>query len=415
MLETIFLGRQPILDRDQHVVAYELLFRASATAQTAVFPEVKKASIQVIATTFSSMGVGAVLGSCRGYFNIAAEVLMSDVLEALPCDRVALEILETMKVDEAVSQRCIELKEKGFMIALDDYVPDDPREAMLGVADLVKVDLVGLDEPALRALVRHLRKWEVQLLAEKVETREEFDLCRKLGFELFQGYFFARPIVLEGGALDSKRTALLELLQRVSNEDDQELVVETLKRNSNLSINLLKLVNSVAMPSRTTISRIEDALRYLGRRQLQRWVTILLFAGEDNSGLRSPLFSMASRRGRLMELIIERSPDGKEHGEADRAFLVGMLSLADVLLSRPIGEVTAELNLDSEVEAALLEHEGAYGRLLQLVERIEYFEQGDYDRIAELLAEFGLEMRELQELDTETYSWIHGLVDEQAP
>lgn len=414
MIQNVFLGRQPILDRDQKLVAYELLSRASATAQHAVIQEVSKASIQVIATTFSSMGVNAVLGDCRGFFNLSAEVLMSDALEALPCDRVALEILETVEASEAVSQRCRYLREQGFLIALDDYVPGDPRETMLDVVDVVKVDLPGLEEPALRDLVRRLRGRPVQLLAEKVETPEQFDLCGKLGFDLFQGYFFARPVVLEGSSLDSKRAALLELLRHLSDEEGQLLAVETLKRNSNLSISLLNLVNSAAMPTRTKISRIEDALRYLGNRQLQRWVTILLFAGDDKSGLRSPVFQMASRRGRLMELIVERAHQGRERGNSDRAFLVGMLSLADVLLSRPIEDVAAELNLDADVENALVDRSGPLGQLLQLVMRLESFEPDGYDQIETMIGPFGLSMHDLQKLDIETYAWVHGLVDNNA-
>lgn len=409
MVQNVFLGRQPILDRDQKLVAYELLSRSSATAQHAVIQEVSKASIQVIATTFSSLGVQAVLGDCRGFFNLSAAVLMSDALEALPCDRVALEILETVSPSEAIAKRCRFLREQGFLIALDDYAPGDERETMLDVVDLVKVDLPGLTERELRGLVRRLRGRHVQLLAEKVETREEFDLCRRLGFDLFQGYFFARPVVLEGTSLDSKRAALIELLRHLSDEEGQNLAVETLKRNSNLSMNLLNLVNSAAMPASAKISRIEDALRYLGSRQLQRWVTILLFAGDDKSGLRSPIFQMASRRGRLMELVFQRGGSGAQD-ESDRAFLVGMLSLADVLLSRPIENVTAELNLDPDVEAALVERGGRLGELLEMVMRLEYFERDGYDRIEKAIGSFGLNMEDLQELDTETYAWVHGLV-----
>ena len=159
---------------------------------------------------------------------------------------------------------------------------------------------------------------------------------------------------------------------------------------------------------------IEDALHYLGRRQLQRWVAILLFAGGDESGLRDPLFQMASRRGRLMELIIERAPDGGDASAAASAFLVGMLSLVGALLAKPIEDALADLNLDAEIEAALIERSGPFGQLLRLVERLEVLERGDYDRIAHLLDDFGLEMADLQQIDLETHAWVHGLVDHGA-
>ena len=187
MSQGTFVGRQPIVDRDQRVVAYELLFRSSAEARVADFDEVGRAAVRVMVDTFAALGMEAVLGRAQGFFNVTGEVFLSESIEALPRDRVVLEILESVEPTPEIQARCRELQEAGFAIALDDWVADDPRECLLPWASVVKVDLPAVPRKELRKLVRKLKEAEVQLLAEKVETAEEFEVCRKLGFDLFQG------------------------------------------------------------------------------------------------------------------------------------------------------------------------------------------------------------------------------------
>ena len=405
-MERVFVGRQPIVDRRQQVVAYELLFRASARADRAVFGDPTLAGIRVMANTFASIGVGAVLGSCRAFVNANDALLRSDLIEALPPDRAVIEVLESVVASEPLLARCRELREHGFTIALDDYVPKDARAELLEVADVVKVDLPGLAEPELRSLVRELKRHDVVTLAEKVETRECFELCRRLGFDLFQGYFFARPVVIESVPLDPARSALMTLLQELDGDGDARAAVETLKRHAALGLNLLRLVNSVAFSKSTQIGSIEDAVNYLGRRQLQRWVLVLLFAGETGSGMRGALLQTAAHRGRLMECIALHTADVSD-GEPERAFLVGMLSLVDVLLSRPLGAVVSELGLEPAARDALLSREGRIGRLLSLV---EWIERGDWTAIEPSVAEFGLDSEALRRTDDDAYAWVHDLV-----
>ena len=406
-----FLGRQPILDRRQRVVAYELLFRASADAQGAVFAEQRQASVRVIVNTFTIMGMNAVLGNCRGFFNVTHDVLMSEMIEALPRDRVVLEVLENVDPTPPIVERCRQLKQDGFSIALDDYVLDDPREVMLEWTDVVKVDLPPHSESELARLVEQLRRHSVQQLAEKVETRDEFELCRELGFDLYQGYFFARPVVLEGASLDSSRIALMALLQMLNRDADTSEIVGTMKHHIDIGVNLLQLVNSTAFATRNKIATFEHAVNHLGRVQLQRWLMVLLFVDEGAGGIRSPLLQAAAHRGRLMELVVEGALDGQtSSGQQEEAFLVGMLSLVDTLLSRPLEEIIADLNLDDTIRAALVGRAGMLGGLLSLVESVE---QADLDRVCAQLEPFGLDLPALQELENQAYAWVHSLAGEQ--
>ncbi len=414
MSQNIFVGRQPIVDRARRVVAYELLFRASRDAQTAVFEEGGRAAVRVMVNTFASLGVEAVLGPYRGFFNVNRSVLLSDALEALPRERVVIEILEEVEADAEVIARCRALRDAGFRIAADDWVLDDPRQALLPHVEIVKVDLPSVPERSLRKLVRELRRADVLLLAEKVEEVEQFDRCVALGFDLFQGYFFARPVVLEGVDLDTTRAILVKLLQQLTVDAPTDQIVETFKQEAKLGLNLLRLVNTAGRAARVELQTIEDAVRRLGLRQLARWVSILLYAQGDAGELDSPLLRTAAHRGRLMELLASRGAAGTEaagpgvaRDATERAFLVGMLSLADALLGRPLPELVHELRLGQETTRALVDRRGPLGDLLRFAESVE---TGDPTKFEERLEDLDLDLASLQKLDDEAYAWVHGLL-----
>lgn len=193
----IFLGRQPIIDRERKLAAYELLYRSAFGSATASVTDDAAATAQVIRRAFHDIGVNTVLGPCQGFINVDAEMLMGHAIEALPKERVVLELLETIAVDEGVVRRCRELKQRGYRLALDDFISWDERyEPLLEIVDIVKVDILGLDRDALTDLVFRLKLYPARLLAEKVETWERARQCLNLGFDLFQGFLFGRPALL---------------------------------------------------------------------------------------------------------------------------------------------------------------------------------------------------------------------------
>jgi EAL and modified HD-GYP domain-containing signal transduction protein len=367
----------------------------------------------VIVNAFMTMGLDRVLGESLGFFNVVGPMLLSDLIEALPRDRVVIEVLENVVVDEKLRNRCAELQEQGFALALDDWVQRDPREEFLSLARYVKVDLVEIPRNRWRSVVRALRKHDVILLAEKVETREDFEECLRLGFDLFQGYFFAVPQVLESGSIDPARLVVLELIQKLIAEEENAIIGETLKRNASLGVNLLRLVNSASMALVSKIARVEDAVTYLGRKNLRRWLLMLLYIGDSDEAMQNPLLHQATYRGRLMELITGELIEGEATTtQPESAFLVGMLSLIDVLLARPLEEIIPELHLSGEIHAALLEGEGIFGRLLDLVKTIE---RADFDAVDRALDALGLDVPTLQGCENRAYAWVHGLSQDGTP
>ncbi|MEO8039931.1 MAG: EAL domain-containing protein, partial [Betaproteobacteria bacterium] len=298
--QELFLGRQPILDRDQNLVAFELLFRSSQVNGAQIDDDLL-ASATVINHAFSELGVEHVLGRYLGFINLSAPLILSDVIELLPKDRVVLELLETVEVNDNVTARLKELKAMGFKLALDDYLGEEEKyHDVLGVVDIVKVDVMALNAAQIRQITERLRRWPVRLLAEKVDLRDQVDLCTSLGYELFQGYYFARPTIIKGRRLSHAEAAIMRLLGLVMADADTPDIEQVFKQNPDLSFNLLRLVNSVAVGSRTKITSLSQALVLLGRGQLQRWLQLLMYAisSSPDANFPSPLLVLAATRGR---------------------------------------------------------------------------------------------------------------------
>ncbi|MBW7900854.1 MAG: EAL domain-containing protein [Rhodocyclaceae bacterium] len=381
-----FLGRQPILDGSEQLLAYELLFRSGRQNAANVADQVQ-ATATVITNAFSELAVGTALGPYRGFINVDREFLFSDMIELLPSDVVTLEILETVRPDETVVARVRELKRKGFQIALDDVVRlGEEYDVLLTLVDVVKVDLQPLSQAEIRAIVERVKRTDARLLAEKVDSKEQMEFCRALGFDLFQGYYFARPTIIAGKKLDHSQLALMRLTQLLLADADNAELEKVFKEQPGLVVNLLRLTNSVAYGVRTRITSLRHAIALLGRRQLQRWLQILLFANPQGGGV-TPLLQLAATRGRLMELLAE-SLDKRPPGMPDQAFMTGIVSLMPALLGQSMTDILAQLPLSPSIAQALNggERPGPLGGLLRLAEASE---SGDTEAITDLLPTLG--------------------------
>ncbi len=404
--EKFFLGRQPILDRTQQIVGFELLFRSPESLYAANVSDLEMASASVIVNALSEFGFQEVLGRHKGFFNVTREVLMSDALELLPKDRVVIELLETIVADEDVFERCRTLKSLGFTLALDDHVYSESFHDIYRLIDIVKVDVLETPDASLAEMVGKFRNWPLTLLAEKVENAEHYKFCSQLGFDLFQGYYFARPVVLRQNKIDIGKITMMQLMKQVMADAEWAEIEETFKQNPGLTYNLLRLVNSVAMGLRVRIKTLRHALTVLGLEQLKRWITLALYASNDSNGVQSPLLEMAATRGKLMELLM-LAVHGRAGGEhADQAFMVGILSLIDVLFEDSMAELIGKLNLVDSVKSALLHRDGDLGALLVLAELLE---QADFPAVNEQLEICELSLDQLLTAQLETFSWADKL------
>jgi len=398
-----FIGRQPILNRKQEIIGYELLFRAAGDHQAALYNDQAQASASVIASALSDFGLQDILGDKYGFLNITSAMLSSEVLELLPVEQSVLELLENVELDETARLRCTNLKSLGFRIALDDHIYHPDHAAFYNMVDIVKVDTLTTDPAKLPEIAASLRSYPVQLLAERVETVEMFEQCRECGFELFQGYFFERPAIISRKRIDASGIGMLKLLQQLHEDADINAIEEIFREDPGLTFQLLKLVNSVMTGTRDKIKSLRHAIMLLGIIQLRRWMQLSLFAGKDESGLNSPLLEMAAVRGRLMELLVLQESAGQRSTElAESAFLTGILSLLDALYETSMEQIVEGLNLSEDLAVALLRHEGRLGQLLLLAKKLE---RSEFAAVQELLASLSISLEQLLEAQLDAFSW----------
>jgi EAL and modified HD-GYP domain-containing signal transduction protein len=401
-LTKFFLGRQPILDIRQEIVGYELLFR-STEKNFSEYESQDQASMSVISSALANFGLNNVLGDKDGFINVTHDVLFSDMVEVLPPRQTILELLESVELTDVVKERCRQLKGKNYRIALDDHVYSPEHNDLYRFVDIVKIDLLETNPADLPEVVAALRRFPVTLLAERIETMERFQDCLELGFELFQGYFFERPVVLKRKGLEPSRMAMLRLLGYLQGETDFGKIEEIFRDHPELSYNMLKLVNSVHMGLREKIKSLRHAIMLLGLGKLRRWVQLAIFASADSRGINNPLLEMAAVRGRLLEhLVMEHNnlPRGSE--QVDSAFMLGILSLVDVLFETPVEGIVQELRLNDEIAAALLNREGELGALLALAETLE---QTNFGEIQHLTETCGIPVASLLAAQLDAFNW----------
>jgi len=402
-----FLARQPILNRNQHLVAYELLFRGAASGPANVIDPF--AATATVMAHVSELGLENVVGDSLGFVNVDADTLMSDFIGFLPSDKVVLEILETVKVTPEIIVRIKELILAGYQFALDDVVvqSEDVRQ-LLPLVQFIKIDILGLHPDTLRGLAGQFKQGGKKLLAEKVETPEEFQTCLDLGFDYFQGYYFARPLVLSGKKLSPSQLAIVQLMNQILADEDSAVLEQTIKHDVSLSLNLLRLVNSAGIGAGRRIESVAQALVVLGRVQLQRWLQILLYAGSGHGdSLKSPLFMLAITRGKLLEVMTQKRYAGNRV-LSDKSFTVGIMSLMDTLFGLPMDEVLEHLTVAPEVREALLYRRGEFGDMLKLAEYIERIEKAGA-LLPPLVRKLGLSPQDLAELQIHAFRWTNGI------
>jgi EAL and modified HD-GYP domain-containing signal transduction protein len=357
----VFIGRQPVLDAKQRVWGYELLFRSSAENR-ASFSDAQAATSQVILNALVEFGLQQVIGTGRGLVNLPREFLLSDHTDLLPPSQIVLEILEDVEIDDELIAGVKRLRDLGYSIALDDYTFEPRWAPLIELADIIKVEVPAISPDELQNLGERINELKIRgitLLAEKVETKEEFDAYRKLGFDLFQGYFFSKPNVIQGSRIPGSRMQVLRLVAELNKEDPDLSDLEVhIAANVDLSYKIMRLLNSARYSLPRQIDSIKQAVVMLGTQQLRTLATMVAISGIDDKP--SELVMMSLVRGRMCELLASR----ERSAAASSAFTVGMLSTLDALLDRPLEEVLGELPLVDEVRSALLEREGLLGQYL---------------------------------------------------
>jgi len=392
---TRFVARQPILTADEKVFGYELLFR-DGIENFFRSTDADAASRSALNTSML-IGLDVLCDGRRAFVNCTRDVLLNEYVTLLPSGQTIVEVLETVPADDLVVEACRRLKESGYTIALDDFGVNDPREVLTDLADIIKVDLRATSPADAAAMVKRYGPWRCRMLAEKVETREEFSSAKKDGFLYFQGYFFRRPEILTAHEIPANQLNYLRMLRAVSQPELDVREIENLvKGEASLCYRLLCYLNSAVFGFAAEIHTVRHALSILGEREVRRWIRLVAALGAGQ-GKSSDLVLAALVRARFCELLSPKL----QSGDSD-LFLMGMLSLMDTILEIPMRQVLDNIPLDHASKSVLL---GAASPLQPFYQLMLAQESGNWKAASALAAQLRLSEADIADAYWNAMQW----------
>lgn len=384
----VLLAYQPIVNGGELPFGYELLYREGDDRHARIKDPVEATS-KVIAGAFGQLGLLGAMGEGICFINVEEQMLFEDVLLTLLPERIVLEIPATTAPTKELTQRCRFLREKGYRLLLENFTPEDCRHPLLAEAKFVKVD--SRQDDAMRACAALLPS-HIEIIAGRVETEEAFQAAFKSGARYFQGFYFANLNVVRGAKVAPQQAVILDVLAMTITDAELVEIEKKLKTEPLICFSLLRLVNSAGISSGRRIETLREAIMILGRKNLQRWLQVLLFAYQSHVQQGpTPLLLSASFRGRFLEYLAVLIHDTIALPE--KAFMVGILSYVEALLRIPLVEVLGNLHLSREVELALLKHDGMLGMLLKLVEALDH---GNFKEVQITAQQLGISHEHLQ-------------------
>jgi EAL and modified HD-GYP domain-containing signal transduction protein len=375
--QDIFVARQPIFDTQQKIFGYELLFRSGLENFFDQSLDVDFASSKTLLDTLLVFGIDELTQGKKMFLNFTRKVLLSEVALALPKDQLVIELLETVEPDPEVVDVCGKFKEKGYILALDDFQYSPAFEPLMKIADIIKVDFLLTKGEERREVMEKFPVKGVKFLAEKIETNEEYKESIDMGYSYFQGFFFSKPVILSGKDVPSYKLNLLQVLQELNQPFmDVKKIESILVRDVSMSYKLLRFINSAAFGIPSEIRSIRHALNLLGLMELKKWMSLIVLS-QIGSDTPEELTINSIVRAKFCELIADLI--GMK-SRRDDFFLMGLFSYIDTFLNRPMSEILAELPIAADVKDALL---GTQGHMRRVLDLIIMYEQGKWEAVAE--------------------------------
>ncbi|WP_024955422.1 EAL and HDOD domain-containing protein [Sulfurospirillum arcachonense] len=389
MIRDIYIAKQPIIDVNNEIYGYELLFRTidNNGSMHALFEDELLATAKVLVNALNHFGISSLVNDSLAFINIDQEFLFDPILFNIPKDRFILEILEDTILDKKTIERIKMLKEQGYKFALDDVHSNDGFiERFIPIfpyIDILKLDVSLIKENAIEKYLKSFKKYNFELLAEKVETQEDYELFKAYGCILFQGYFFAKPDVLQKKSIDPEFKKIFQLINLLDDENiATKQIVKELENEIELTIQLLRFINSGFIGLKKEVTSVNHVLSLLGKKPLKQWLLLIAFAKSMDSEIKvekNPLFNLALNRSKIMASIVKLMKNTS--CDIHEASFVGILSLIDVILKIPLDTILEEISLGNHVKEALLYRKGELGKLLKLVIAIEKLDMQKVDKI----------------------------------
>ncbi|MEG6523462.1 EAL and HDOD domain-containing protein [Desulfotomaculum sp. 1211_IL3151] len=384
----LYVARQPIFDKGLNLFGYELLYRSGLSNYYSNL-DGDQATSELILNSMMVIGFNKLTRGKRAFVNFSNNLLEQDFATILPAESTVIEVLEDVEPNEKLVNACKRLKRKGYLIALDDFVYQKKYTPLIELADIIKIDFLNTSREEKAQIIKRLANYRIKFLAEKIETHEDFKEAVKLGYTYFQGYFFSKPIILSGKNIPTHKLIYFHILQEINKQDFSfESIERLIKSDLSLSYKLLKMINSSAIGLRTQIQSIKQALTLLGAKGLQRWLLLVAIKGLGDEKP-SELFSMALTRAYFCE---QMAPKVGLKDRSSELYLIGMLSLIDAILDKPLDEILVELPISEDVKKTLL---GESSILKDTYELAVCYEQGMWHNLKQLATKLNLKAKDI--------------------
>ena len=369
----IYIARQPIFDRNNAIFGYELLFRQNSNNYFVEMDD-DVATAELIYNAFLGFGIDNITDGAMAFINFSKGLVERDFLELLPKSRIVVEILERDKASQSTFDACEKFKMMGYVLAVDDYVLDENNQPLLDLVDIVKVEFPAVSLEKQAVLINQYQN-KVRFLAEKIETRDEYASAVDLGYELFQGYFFSKPAMLKTRDIGLINTNLLRVVEELNlPEPSYRNISEIIQMDLGLSYKLLQLVNSAYIAPRYQIKSIQQALNFLGTREMYQWISLMMLK-DFQSSENAEIVKQSLIRGKLMSLLCNET---RHYETASEYFFTGIFSLIEILLNRSLADILNGLPLTDQVKQALL---GDQNDLRRMLDYVISFEKGEWNQL----------------------------------
>ncbi|MCU1257174.1 MAG: diguanylate phosphodiesterase metal dependent hydrolase domain containing protein [Bryobacterales bacterium] len=397
----VFVARQPIFDRQLRVYGYELLSR-SCLVNVCQEMDGAAATAQVIANSVLTIGIGTLVGGKRAFVNFDRDVLIGPWTTILPPQTLVVEVLESVELDSEVLEACRLLRKLGYSVALDDFVRAPAYEPLVELANFIKVDFRDTTRSEQERLVRVYGTRGISMLAEKVETQEEFEWAKAMGYAYFQGYFFARPHVVRARQFPAHKLTQLRLMNEVAKSDlDFDSLEKLIRLDVAFAYKILRYINSAAFTWSGSIKSIRQALIMMGENEIRRWISVATLPGLTQ-GKPDAVAIHAMVRGRFCELIVQHAAGMQASGDP---FLLGMFSLLDAMMDRPLTEIVHELSLAPQLSEAILGAPAATNTLAAVLTLVKCYEAAHWEELPSIAALIRLPQEIAPRLYMEAVAW----------
>jgi len=380
----VFVARQPIFDLKLNVFAYELLYRDKDNL--AIINDGDKATSNVVINSFFDIGFYTLTENKRAFINFTYNLIKEEIITLFPKDQIIIEVLEDVEIDEDMISSLKILKELGYTIALDDFCLKNINKykSIIEYIDILKVDFMLNNKKEIQAIPKLFNNGKIIFLAEKIESKEDFDEAVKYGYKLFQGFFFSKPVTIKGKTVSGSKLNCIEILKELNKENpDFDDISHIVERDISLSYNLLKLINSTVFYKKNKIISIKQALVMLGFKEIRKWISLLILR-DANKEKPDEIMKGAIIRGKIAELLSIKLGLSNRKSEA---FLMGMFSLIDVIMDMTIDDLINDLPLNDDVKRALLGEDNIFRDILNI---ITFYEKGQWNDILKYQNKYNL-------------------------